>query len=312
VHRTGAVAVVKVSSLAEQLFFSTAQVLATDGANGWVGTAFFHAAETDKGQVDLLVTNKHVLAGATRVELRFIAAADDGPMLGTSVPFTYANFGTGLWRGHPDPRVDVAVMPIRPALDQLSKAGKRLFYRQVPPQMMLKDEDTEELDALESVVFVGYPSGIYDTVNLTPVARQGLTATPVMIDYQGLPAFLIDASVFPGSSGSPVYKFDRGIKINKSGETLFGATSALLLGVLAAVHVRTVDGRVTEIETALEVTFDEPVDLGIVFRARAITECVDALLAEAGLVRSMASPDLQKADPDRPPSEAEERLEDHG
>jgi hypothetical protein len=298
----------KVASLAEQLYFSTAHITATGGNGSWQGTGFFHAANTDRGQVDLLVTNEHVLEDATSIDVRLIAANDDGPQLGQALNFGYRNWSDSLWKGHPDPRVDVAVLPIRPALDQLLEAGKRAFYRMVPPSMMLNDADLDELDALESVVFIGYPSGIYDTVHLTPVARQGMTATPIMVDYLGLPAFLIDASVFPGSSGSPVFKFDRGIRTTKQGKTLFNATSAVLLGVLAAVHVRTVDGHVTEIATALEVTFDEPIDLGIVFRASAVTTCVDALLADHGLVRVAGDAPPEPTEPDPEPSEAEERL----
>jgi hypothetical protein len=35
--------------------------------------------------------------------------------------------------------------------------------------------------------------------------RRGMTATPPQLDYCGRPTFLIDASVFGGSSGSPVF-----------------------------------------------------------------------------------------------------------
>src|SRR5437763_136516 len=38
----------------------------------------------------------------------------------------------------------------------------------------------------------------------------GVTANPLQADYDGRPVFLIDASVFPGSSGSPVVICNQG------------------------------------------------------------------------------------------------------
>lgn len=299
----------KVKSVAEQLFFTTVRITGSDGVNTWVGTGFFHAPETDKGQVDLLVTNRHVLEHATTVALRFIGAGGNGPELGKGVGISVPDFGPARWKGHSHSDVDVAVMPIRPALDELLRSGKRVFYKQIPSGMMLSEVELDKLDALESIVFVGYPSGIFDQVNLTPVARQGMTATPITIDYLGLPAFLIDASVFPGSSGSPVFKFDRGLHTSKDGGTRVGGSYLQLLGVLAAVHTREVDGRLTA-TTTLGVTFDEPVDLGIVFRASAITECVDSLLGEHGLVRTDQAQDTEPTAPPETPSAAEEQLSD--
>ena len=298
-----------VASVAEQLFFTTALITASNDEAAWVGTGFFHVAETDKGHLDVLVTNKHVVETASAITLRLIETSGEGPDLGHGVPITIQDFTDRNWTGHPHPDVDVAVVPIRPALDALLRSGKRVFYKQIPSGMMLDDADLETLDALESIVFIGYPSGIYDTVNLTPIARQGITATPIAIDYQGLPAFLIDASVFPGSSGSPVFTFSRGIRTSKDGSTSIGGSSLQLLGVLAAVHTREVDGRITT-STPVGVTFDEPVDLGIVFRASAITDCVDSLLEQHALVRTEQPAAEVPVSPSPSPSEADDQLAD--
>lgn len=58
---------------------------------------------------------------------------------------------------------------------------------------------------MESVEFIGYPEGLYDSVNCLPIARRGMMATLGYIDYEGKPEFLIDATVLTGSSGSPVF-----------------------------------------------------------------------------------------------------------
>lgn len=95
----------------------------------------------------------------------------------------------------------------------------------------------DKIDALESVTFVGYPNGIWDKANLLPVARRGATASPLAIDFENTPCFLIDASVFGGSSGSPVFLLSLGIYSDKSGATTIGSR-CLFLGVVAAVFFR--------------------------------------------------------------------------
>jgi hypothetical protein len=73
-----------------------------------------------------------------------------------------------------------------------------------------------------------------------------------MVDYNGLPAFLVDASVFPGSSGSPVFLLDRGISMRRTGEVQLGTSRLALLGILAAVHVRQVSGDIRALPTRLD------------------------------------------------------------
>ncbi|MFC7261111.1 hypothetical protein [Streptomyces lutosisoli] len=102
----------------------------------------------------------------------------------------------GLWVGHPDEKIDVTVMPLEPALNQIRAAGVRLFVCSIQPSMRPSDSAIDQLDAAESVTFVGYPSNLYDRVHNTPIIRQGTTATPVQLDWNGRPQFLIDASVF--------------------------------------------------------------------------------------------------------------------
>jgi hypothetical protein len=55
------------------------------------------------------------------------------------------------------------------------------------------------------VLFVGYPNDVYDQVNNLPVIRAGKIASMPKVDFNGKPEFLIDAHVWPGSSGSPVF-----------------------------------------------------------------------------------------------------------
>ncbi|MFT3756084.1 MAG: hypothetical protein QM769_09065 [Pseudoxanthomonas sp.] len=75
--------------------------------------------------------------------------------------------------------------------------------------MIPTPQQVTKLDAAESVTFISYPNGVWDSKNLLPVARRGTTASPIEVDFEGTPRFLIDASVFGGSSGSPAFILNR-------------------------------------------------------------------------------------------------------
>jgi S1-C subfamily serine protease len=232
-----------------------------------------------------LVTNKHVLKDAAEATLQFNRDRAGKPVLGDAVQARISPLDPSNWYGHPGPEIDVAVLPLGLALDQLVALGHRPFFRAVPESHDPYDAVVKELDALERVIFIGYPAGLYDSANLTPIARQGLTATPIALDYNGLPAFLIDAAVFPGSSGSPVFLFDRGTVVDRAGDVTIGSRF-YLLGVLAAVHVNEVAADVSEAADRLVARFRQEIGLGIVFKTSTINQCVDLALSKHGFTRA--------------------------
>jgi len=280
---------VKAETISEQLFFTTVWIEASNPGSTTVGTGFVYAAETDAGTVHVLVTNKHVVEEATSIRVRMIEQRDGQPLLGHGTEMAVEGFGESGWVGHPDPAVDVAVLPFGQILTAMQENGAPAFFRSLSHENMASETFVEELDAIEEVTFIGYPNGLFDTVNYLPIARRGSTATPVGVDYQGKPAFLIDASVFPGSSGSPVFLMNRGMYQKRDGGTVVGGRFACL-GIVSAVHVRQVDGTLRELPTALGVRIDEPIDLGIVYKARTIDEAVDTFLEGAGVARIDAPP----------------------
>ena len=78
------------------------------------------------------------------------------------------------------------------------------------------------LDDLEDVLMIGYPDGMSDSKNNLPIVRRGITATDYKIDYEGKKEFLIDASIFKGSSGSPILICNIGSFNNANGELCLG------------------------------------------------------------------------------------------
>jgi hypothetical protein len=216
----------------EMLSFTTAQVMCRQGNGGWSGTGFFIRVPVI-GRTDQLifVTNRHIISDPDLGDpdsIEIITPASDPadpsrPLLGQSA---YADTLDAKFESHPDPDIDVAVtnvtgLPVAGPYDRFVKA--------LPMGLLFNEESLKRLDALEQVTFIGYPKGLYDEVNMTPVARYGWTATPISLDYEGKPKFMIDANVFEGSSGSPVLALNIGAYQERAGAAYYGNPNIVLL-----------------------------------------------------------------------------------
>ncbi len=127
--------------------------------------------------------------------------------------------------------LDLVAIPLAGILNELSEKGIHVFYRTVDPNIVPSEKQINELSAMEDITFIGYPSGLYDTINKIPILRQGITATPIWNDFQGKENFLIDAGVFPGSSGSPVFIYNHGSYPTKDGIAI--GSRLLFVGVIS-------------------------------------------------------------------------------
>src|SRR3954471_785314 len=86
------------------------------------------------------------------------------------------------------------------------------FIRSIDPSIIPSDAQLQELSAVEEILMIGYPNGLWDAVNNYPLIRRGVTASHPAVDFDvnGVPTTVIDAACFPGSSGSPVVLHNAG------------------------------------------------------------------------------------------------------
>jgi hypothetical protein len=268
----------------EQLFFTTLRVHCRVPMGESSGTAFLMMVPVERDdQLIIGITNKHVIEGASEVSLVGPAASADGqrPLFGSSAAVLAA---PASWVGHPDPEIDVTAA----VLTGLPVAGAHQpFLKTIPVDLLASADQYGELDAIESITFIGYPNALFDTVNMTPIARRGWTATPVSLENGGKPLFLIDASVFRGSSGSPVFIVNTGSYSPKNGGLVVG-NRIFLLGIVAEVYGQNMPGTITTATTP-RVEVQQYMNLGLVYKTRAILETVDALLTTRGQRRTQVA-----------------------
>ena len=256
----------------QQILHTTMRIEVIDGqGRQFFGTAFMYQHPLgDNKELPLLVSNKHVFVENARkiTATALKKGANDNPSYGNSVTFDLRCLRCGNYHvvGHPKDEIDVAAINVGYQLNL-----NPIFFRAVGPENILKNQPEDKglkKATLESVFFIGYPNGIYDTHNVMPIARFGRLATLLDFEYLGHPQFLIDAAVFGGSSGSPVFVYRKFQRSSSAG--IFFGEEPYFVGVLAAVHQKSDHGRLVPVNYAIEI--DKELGLGLVFNESTVTD----------------------------------------
>jgi len=266
-------------TITEQLAYSTVRIeceMNTGGISSGSGYFFRFKDDPEKKQhVPVVITNKHVITGAKKGKIIFTISNDGKPVDTEHFELFIDNF-ENFWRKHPNDDVDLCAMPIAPFLNAAEAQGKKLFYFPLDLSLIPNKEKLDNLSAMEEIVMVGYPNGIWDHVNNKPIYRKGVTATHPCVDYNGKKEFMIDAACFPGSSGSPVFILNENGYSDKNGNTYLGAKRIFLMGTLYAgpQHTATGEIRIINVPTAQTpiALSSIPNNLGIVIKAERIFE----------------------------------------
>jgi len=158
------------------------------------------------------------------------------------------------------------------------------YFLPIEHGMLPTAEQLSKLDMIEEILFVGYPAGYYDRKNLMPITRQGITASPIQLDYDGRPEFLVDGSVYFGSSGSPVFLLRQGIYVEE-GRSVNGPNKFLFLGIISEALRVTFDGQIGFIHpmaTSEGVAAARLLNLGAVLKSHLVNEAVEYAAVQIG------------------------------
>ncbi len=275
----------------EQLLFSTVRIETQTAAGDiGVGTGFrFDLPGVGDQVIPLIVTNKHVVAGADVGRLNFHEADLTGGTAtpsGRFFPIELDRFESH-WVFHSDDNVDLCAMFFKPLQLQAQKLGKTIFSRSMGSMHIVADSDLPLLNAVEDVLMIGYPIGLWDQSNNLPLIRRGITASHPAIDFCGDSVMVVDVACFPGSSGSPV------VIVNE--EDPIYRDRILLLGVLFAGPVLTAEGEIVTrtIPTSRQVSRTNlMIHLGYTIKAKEILvvgEQIKTLLQATG-IRPLSTP----------------------
>ena len=248
------------------------------------GTGFFvfRPVKGDERHV-FLITNKHVLPSEGSAQSILIRVSV-GPVEKPSVRFievaVVGQNGKYLSnvRVHQNQAFDVVAVNVT---DIVLKEGIQATW--LPLDLLATDErlKNENITVGDEIFLLGYPDAIFDPRNVSPILRTGVIATVPLEGYAfnetlraryGLPdridGFLIDANVFPGSSGSVVVLKQQPTTIGPRGETVVSSAKKIpyVLGI--------VSGSIPIADEMLGTV--QRMGLGIVYSASTIREVIES------------------------------------
>ena len=216
--------------------FSTTRIeIIKKGTSIGTATGFFFR----DGKNKFLVTNRHVVIDEKKnhipdqISINLHSDKQNITINNRISILLYNESKRSIWLQHPNyahNQCDVVMIPLDN--NTLNIPNYRLFNTSIINFISTELINKEEVNSFANVVIVGYPLGFYDEVNNLPVYRKASMASSYGVNFNGLPYFLVDANLHPGTSGSPVVN---------SHHTLFKkdgvAEGYKLFGIHSAQHV---------------------------------------------------------------------------
>lgn len=185
----------------------------------FTGTGFFYHELEDKSQNSSqhkitnawLVTNRHVILPGIDKQEFFpdsfsfnLRKQINGQVVWDTVKFDKDELLKRA-RFHPDGDVDVGIIQIFDILKDKKRDKQHVVGFSVHKDNLPGGKDQQiTMEVTDDVSVIGYPHGFYDEFNMFPIVKSGTIATRWGAHFNRHPYFLIDAKLFPGSSGSIV------------------------------------------------------------------------------------------------------------
>lgn len=189
-------------------------------------TAFFFNYQTTNGKsVLILITNRHFVENVKDISLLNFSLTTMTAEVEINVHLTddtnNSSRHTVDWYLHPSEDLAFCFWnPIKVNIE--NKTGKQIYLVNLEDTLIPSQTELNDLKALENVVMIGYPSGLYDQVNNLPLLRTGSTSSHPAFDFNGRKHGMVDMACIPGSSGSPIFILNEGLYSSKTGNATVG------------------------------------------------------------------------------------------
>lgn len=261
-------------TLMELLSYATVRIECTTKNNQiTAGTGYlfeFKQNEETNSHTPVLITSKQVIRDAEKGKLIFTRENMDGD------PDDKKHYKVSLskfeekWIMHPDADVDLCALPIESYLLKARAKGQELFYAPLEIPLIATEEEINDLSAMEEIVTLGYPDGLWDSINNKALFRKGVSATHPKLDYNGKQELLVDTACMPGTSGSPVLIVNENGYSDRNGNRYPDETRLLFLGTLCSPPQVTMD--TVDAPTAQGASLNHSSNFGLVIKASRILE----------------------------------------
>lgn len=260
----------KPMSISEKMMFNTVRLVSQDGSSG---TGYFYNFNIDGAIVPVIITNKHVVNYMKNATMTFFLHLCNGENESNE---SYQVTLTTNWIFHSNK--DLCFCFVNPVFEFVrNETRKEVFYIAIDESILPTQGMLEELSALEELVMVGYPIGLWDKKNNFPIFRKGFTASHPAIDFNEDGIGLVDMACFPGSSGSPIYILNEGGYKDKLGNLNWGQSRIIFMGTLFSGPTYDAMGKivVTDIPTSQQIVQSHTgvmVNLGYYIKAKEVLE----------------------------------------
>lgn len=140
---------------------------------------------------------------------------------------------------HPNPNTDLCVILADHILKKLKEKYSKFHMYPVRKSIRIDESKYLEMETIQNLIMIGYPRGLWDSVNNLPIIRSGINATPLYSNYRGENKFALDIALYPGSSGSPVFIYDKGFYLENN--NLIPGNRIIFVGIVSSGHAKTMN-----------------------------------------------------------------------
>lgn len=215
-------------SISEKMMFSTVRLVRKDGTSG---TGFFFNYKIGEKIVPVLITNQHVLNDNPKESMTFQLHLCDSQNQEEALDQSFSVTYNTAWMFHSSQ--DLCFTFVNPLFEEVKRlTGKNVYSVPLAEDIIYDQYKLEGLSALEHVVMVGYPNGLWDTIHNYPLFRNGYTAAHPAYDFNRKSVGVVDMACFEGSSGSPIFILDETGYIEKTSNIFQFKNRLIFLGIL--------------------------------------------------------------------------------